>query len=83
MITIEQAKALRRGDILLEYPNISTVKGKALLLTDEKPKRWKVNGKIKLWKRDTERFELPIKHGLYLYGTLTEYNSQCMTIEGA
>lgn len=68
MITIDQAKALRHGDILIET---------------ETNKRWRVNGKIKLWKRDAQRFELPLKHGLYVYGTLTEYNNHCMTIEGA
>jgi hypothetical protein len=29
----------------------------------------KVNGKVRTWKRDTRRVELPIKYGMYEYGT--------------
>lgn len=30
----------------------------------------KVNGKVRTWKRDASRVEVPIKYGLYEYGTL-------------
>ena len=33
--------------------------------------RWRVNGKVKTWKRDAERIEIPVKHGLYSCDTLT------------
>lgn len=36
--------------------------------------RWRVNGKLRVWKRDADRFELPVKHGLYYYGTITNHN---------
>jgi hypothetical protein len=29
----------------------------------------KVNGKIRTWKRDATRVEVPLKYGLYEYGT--------------
>ena len=31
----------------------------------------KVNGKVRTWKRDPNRVEIPIKYGLYEYGTFT------------
>lgn len=58
MIRLEDAKKLTVGDILLDANN----------------KRWKVNGKVRTWKRDTSRVEIPIKHGLYRYGYLTDGN---------
>ena len=38
------------------------------------PERWRVNGALKLWKRSPERFRLPVKHGLYAYAYIDEYN---------
>ena len=35
---------------------------------------WRANGKLKIWKRDAARFQLPIKHGMYGYGYITEEN---------
>ena len=31
----------------------------------------KVNGKVRTWKRDLNRVEVPVKYGLYEYSTLT------------
>lgn len=65
MITLEQAKSLQCGVILYHviYKN-----------ADNSPQRWKVNGKVKRWKREPDRIEIPIKHGLRDFGTLrTEY----------
>lgn len=31
----------------------------------------KVNGKVRRWKRDANRIEVPFKYGLYEYGILT------------
>lgn len=56
MITLEEAKQLKPGDILI----------------DAKGKRWKVNGQVKTWKRDNSRIRVPLKHGLYAYDALTE-----------
>ena len=33
--------------------------------------KWRVNGKMRTWKKSPERFELPVKFGLYTYGTFT------------
>lgn len=58
MITLEEAKALEYGDILI----------------DKTGHRWKVNGQVKTWKRDADRIRVPLKHGLYAYGALTEFD---------
>ncbi len=36
---------------------------------------WRANGQMKTWKRDSNRFRLPLKYGLYNYWHLTELNS--------
>ena len=41
MITLEEAKNLRYGEILI----------------DPQGKRWKVNGEVKTWKRDSSKLE--------------------------
>lgn len=56
MITLEQAKQLSYGDILLDRSN----------------NRWKVNGKVKRWVRSPDRIRVPLKHGLYNYDAITE-----------
>lgn len=48
---------------------------------DCKPVRWRANGKCKTWKRNPERFQLPIKHGLYSYGYITEENAHLFIVE--
>jgi hypothetical protein len=35
------------------------------------PLVWRRNGKTQTWKRDPERFRIPVKHGMYDYGDLT------------
>lgn len=63
MITLEQAKNLTSGTILYHviYKNY-----------DGSPQRWKVNGQPKTWKRNPEKVQVPLKHGLYDYDYLTE-----------
>jgi hypothetical protein len=56
MITLAEAKLLKPGEILL----------------DSNGKRWKVNGKVQTWKRNPLRIRIPLKHGLYSYGAITE-----------
>lgn len=51
MITKEQAMVLRHGDILHHISEVNA---------DETPVRWRVNGKVKTWKRSPERFRVPI-----------------------
>jgi len=55
-LTLDQARKLKYGDVLI----------------DREGKRWKVNGQVKLWKRDPGRIRVPLKHGLYRYDALTE-----------
>ena len=58
MLTLKQAKALKYGDILIHSDG----------------HRWKVNGQVKLWKKpeNAHRIQIPLKHGLYSYGYITE-----------
>lgn len=51
MISLEDAKNLRYGDMLV----------------DSRGSRWKVNGEVKTWKTDERRIRVPLKHGLYDY----------------
>jgi hypothetical protein len=62
-MTLEEAKRLKIGDILhhLYHEN-----------ADGTPERWRVNGKVKTWKRSSKRILVPIKHGLRGYGHLTQ-----------
>ena len=63
MITLEQAKALENGQELWHTENKNA---------DKTPQRWRVNGKVKIWKRNPGRVQVPLKHGLYSYDYLTE-----------
>ena len=62
-LTLLQAKNLKRGTIVYT-PRWKNADG-----TDQ---RWKVNGKVKTWKRNPERVQVPIKRGLYDYAYITE-----------
>src|SRR5690242_15035887 len=37
--------------------------------TDGTARQAKVNGAVRIWKRDPNRIEVPIKYGMYEYGT--------------
>jgi len=43
---------------------------KTLKNADGTPKRFRVNGAVKTWKRDPDRIRVPLKHGLYDTGYL-------------
>ena len=43
---------------------------------DGTPSRARVNGKVKTWKRDDSRVQVPMKHGLYDCFYITEDNMQ-------
>jgi hypothetical protein len=58
MITLAQAKELKYRDILI----------------DSNGKKWRVNGKVQTWKKNPNRVNVPVKHGLYSYGYITESN---------
>ena len=70
-ITLEEAKALTLGTILycIDLKN-----------ADHTPQRWRVNGQVKTWKRNPERVEVPLNHGLYSYDYLTENNMHLLSL---
>jgi len=78
-ITIGQAGNLKYGELVRQIRAISQDTGEIHVLTPVS--QWRVNGKIKLWKRDPERFQLPIRHGLYNYGYLTNDNCHLFTLD--
>lgn len=65
MITKEIATTLTRGKIIL---------AKTTTNTDGSLARYRVNGKVKTWKRNPARFQIPVKRGLYENGYITEEN---------
>ena len=71
MITLAQAKALRHGTILEHTVNKNA---------DGTPQRWRVSGKPKTWKRSPERVQVPVKHGLYNNGYITENDLNLVTL---
>ena len=38
--------------------------------------RWYANGSCQTWVRSPERFRLPVKHGVYAFGYITEENQR-------
>lgn len=62
-ITLEEAKNLHIGQIVYHRHNKNA---------DCTPQRWKVNGQVKIWKRNPKRVKVPLKHGLFIFGYLTE-----------
>ena len=41
----------------------------------------KINGRVRRWKRDANRIEVPFKYGLYEYGTLEARDIELVLIE--
>ena len=72
MITLQQAKDLKHGDILHHTVNKNA---------DGTPQRWRVNGMVKRWKRNPDRIQVPLKHGLYRYDYLTESDLDLVSLE--
>lgn len=62
-MTLNEAKQLNYGDIIYD----SSAKN-----ADGTAVRYKVNGQPKTWKRNELRVRVPLKHGLYSYGYMTE-----------
>ena len=63
MITLDQAKNLKHGVVLHHVQNVNS---------DGSPQRWRVNGKVKTWKRTPGRIKVPVKNGLNNCGYITE-----------
>lgn len=50
---------------------IKSLSGHAeFIANDGTLRRLKINGRVRTWKRDTERVEVPVKYGMYEYGTM-------------
>lgn len=74
MITKAIALTLRHGEILHHVSQKNA---------DGSPQRWRVSGRCQTWKRDPNRFRLPIKHGLYNHDAVTETTADllCLPVE--
>jgi hypothetical protein len=46
-----------------------------------KPYKWRASGKCKTWKTQPERFQLPIKFGMYTHDYLTNENCHLFEVE--
>jgi len=47
----------------------------------DKPIMWRANGKCKTWKTRPTEFKLPIKHGMYSYGYITQDNAHLFEVD--
>lgn len=73
-MTLTEARALKVGQVLYSTVYVGA---------DGRPIRWRVNGKVKTWKRDPSRVRAPLKHGLWDYDYLTEANLNYLEIDEA
>jgi hypothetical protein len=78
-MTVSEAKKLQYGDILHYRTCIHMVGPRGGI--KETSIKYRVNGKVKIWKRpaifccvDPDRVQVPIKHGLYDYAYLDNFN---------
>jgi hypothetical protein len=71
-MTLEQAKSLKSGQVIFHTTNKNA---------DGTAQRWKVNGAVKIWKRNPNRIYIPVKHGLYRYDFITEEHLDLVTID--
>jgi len=72
-ITIEQAKKINNRDVFA-MNNEKNSDGTCV--------RWRVNGKVKTWKTRPNEFKIPVKHGMYDYGYITEKNINMFHLNG-
>lgn len=63
MVTIQQAKKLKHGQ---------TLHHKTMRNADGTPMRARVTGKVQTWKTRPQEVKVPLKHGMYDTGYLTE-----------
>lgn len=58
MITLAQAKAMRKGDCVV----------------DSRGRTWRATSDAKVWKRDPSRVLVNLKFGLYSYSAIDQYD---------
>ena len=75
MITYEQAVQLKLYDIVHLDSACHPISGKRYT------NKYRVNGMMKTWKRSPGKFRIPLKHGMYDYDMLTEYNAYRFHLE--
>jgi hypothetical protein len=61
-MTLAEAKKLRYGQ---------TIYHKTHKNADGTAQRWRVSGKVQIWKKDPSRIRVPVKHGLYAHDAIT------------
>jgi len=71
MITLSQAKALSKGQILYHAKNRNA---------DGSAQRWKVNGQVKTWKTRPDEVKIPVKYGLYAYDYVTHQDLELVSL---
>lgn len=64
-MTLQEAKSVKLGQVLYSVIHKNA---------DGSPQRWRVNGRIKTWKKSPERIQIPVKYGLRHYDYVTEKN---------
>ena len=64
-LTLARSKKLNYGDIIYQKDGYNA---------DGTRRKWRVSGKVKLWKRNKNRVKIPIKHGLFSNDYITEDN---------
>lgn len=89
-VTKEQAMTCRNFKQVAAFPEASrhTTANMQMIITADtsktiplsKAKNWRANGKCKVWIRNTEKFQLPIKFGLYEHGYLTNENAHLFEV---
>ncbi len=72
MITIGQVKRLR-----FKQP----IYAKGEYGSDGRAVRWVVNGVPQLWKTRPNDFSIPVKHGMYDFGHITQLNAHRFTLK--
>jgi hypothetical protein len=72
MLSLAEAKALQYGDHLHEGECIRNVGPRGGVR--EHVTIWRVSGRVRTWKRDAARIEIPCKHGMYEHYTFTQHH---------
>jgi hypothetical protein len=68
MITKDEAMTARHFEMVAAFNKDGT------------PIRCRANGKCKTWKTRPNDFSLPVKHGLYEYGYITQDNAHAFRV---
>jgi len=74
ILNLETAKDLKLGQVLSMNYNKNS---------DGSCVRWRVNGKVKTWKTRPNEFKIPVKHGMYDFGYITQHNYFYFHINGS